>query len=259
VLTVAGALALYVLAVAAMLTVGALLAAYGLAGIAASEWLCVAAPTLAAVALSPRSRDVATLLGLRPPPAGAGRSLLAAALVGASAWVVLGYAIVPLQELIAPAPPALTRALERVAAPGGPVLGPLLAVALTPAICEELLCRGAILPALRARLAPSAAILVAALLFGALHLSPYRFVPTFLLGLAFGALAHASGWIVPAMLAHALNNAAVILVSMTAAAPARATLDAHRAVAVGFAVTMLTIGLILVSRPVKVRPSDGQR
>ena len=251
--TVQAALVLYAFALAAMVSVGGMLAGLGLAGIALSEWVCVAAPVLAAAGLQ---GDAVTTLGLRPGRAPV-RALVGALLVGLSAWAVLAYAILPLQELIAPAPPALTEALERVAAPGGPILAPRLAVALTPAICEELLCRGALLPPLRARLGRWPAVLVAAALFGALHLSPYRFVPTFLLGIAFGALATWSGWIVPAMLAHALNNAAVIVISAPAAEPARAALDGRRPLAITVAVTALTIGLWLVSRPVKSLVADG--
>ena len=247
-LSVGGALALYGFVVAAMLSVGSLLNGHGLPGIAASEWLCVAAPTVGAIAIGPGRS--ATVLGLARPSA---VHLAGAILVGASAWIVVAYGVVPLQELVAPAPRALTEALERVATPTGSPVGPLLAIALTPGICEELLCRGAIQPALRARFGTGRGVLIAALLFAALHLSLYRFVPTFLLGLSYGALAVASGSIVPAMVAHTLNNAAVVLASSAGAARMRDALDAHRLPGVGLAVIILTIGHILVSGPRKSR------
>jgi sodium transport system permease protein len=255
VLSVPGALALYGFVLAAMMSVGGVLSAYGLPGVAASEWLCIAAPTLAAAGLAPGHAASASL-GLRRPRA---RQLLGATLVGASSWVVVYYGVVAVQELVAPVPRALTEELEKLAAPAGSVIGPLLAVALTPGICEELLCRGAVLSALRHRFGSRPAVLISAVLFGAMHLSPYRFIPTFLLGISFGALAVASRSIFPAMLAHALNNAAVVLASSAGAVAVREGLAAHRLPSVGLAVTFLTIGHILVSRNVKPPTSAGDQ
>lgn len=227
------ALALYVLAVVGLVTVGGLFARWGLPGLAATEVLLVALPSV----LVGRARG--DRLGLVRPRATA---VLGAALVGASAWLVLAMVVLPLQERIAPTPPGLEEQLERVTS--GPAWAVLLAVAIVPAICEELLCRGAIAFALRRRAGPVVAVVVSSLLFALLHGSIYRLAPTFFLGVAFAAIALRSGSVVPTMVAHALNNAAIVLVSD---APVVADAMAHNAAAVGAgAVIALTTGILLV-------------
>lgn len=240
-LSLKGALALYGLCFATLLVVGSTLAAYGVLGLAAAEWLCVGLPTIAAFAVGPER--AAAALGVTRAPA---LAWIGAALTGASAWIVVGMGIAPIVERFAPMPRELVEALERAANPGGPLWLPLVSVAATPAICEELLCRGALLPPLRERLGARLGVVIAALLFAVLHLSPYRFLPTFLLGLSFGALAVGARSTLPAMLAHAINNAALVILASDGGQPLRAALEGHAPVAVAVAVVVLTIGHTLV-------------
>jgi sodium transport system permease protein len=236
VLSIPSALALWASALALSIAGAPLFARLGLGGIALSEILCIAVPTLLVARV--RGAPAAILRLARPRPL----ALAGAALVGASAWVVLATVLLPLQERIAPAPPELDRALEE--ATRGPLLATLAAAALAPAVCEELLCRGALLFALRPRLGRAGAVLGSALLFALLHLSPYRLLPTFALGALFGAIALASGSIFPSMLAHALNNAAILVAGLPAA---QAFLDAHALSVAIIAVMLLTTGIVAVS------------
>jgi sodium transport system permease protein len=80
-----------------------------------------------------------------------------------------------------------------------------LVVAITPAICEELLFRGLLLSALRG-LGMWPALLITSLLFGLAHASIYRLLPTLFLGLVFGYLVWRSGSVLTGIVAHALNN-----------------------------------------------------
>ena len=114
---------------------------------------------------------------------------------------------------------------------GAPSLPPRLAagllltlflMALTPAICEEALFRGPILRGLRARLSPAGAAILTGLLFGIYHLDSWRLLPTAILGVALSGIALASDSIVPAMVAHFVNNACLI----APGAPARRRHDA---------------------------------
>jgi uncharacterized protein len=81
------------------------------------------------------------------------------------------------------------------------------AAALAP-VCEEIAFRGHLLSALSLRFRPREAIGLSALAFAALHLDPVRFPALFLLGLLYGWLAWRTGSLYPAVLAHAVNNAA---------------------------------------------------
>ncbi len=94
-----------------------------------------------------------------------------------------------------------------------PLWQTLLAFALVPAISEELLHRGAILPMLTKRLGVPAGLLLSSVLFGLFHLNLSRLLPTAVLGLALGALRLRAGSLWPSMLLHFLYNAILLVVS----------------------------------------------
>jgi membrane protease YdiL (CAAX protease family) len=82
-----------------------------------------------------------------------------------------------------------------------------LLLAISPGICEEAVFRGFALSSFYKRLGRWTAIVLSAGLFAAFHLSLYRFLPTFLLGLVFGWLCWRTGSLYASMLAHTLHNA----------------------------------------------------
>ena len=88
------------------------------------------------------------------------------------------------------------------------------AIAVAPAVCEELLFRGIVLPSLLRPLGPAAAVLFSSVLFGVIHLdrtgsslSLYRVPFAFVVGAGLGALRVRTGSLVSPVLAHALLNA----------------------------------------------------
>ena len=87
----------------------------------------------------------------------------------------------------------------------------LVAVAILPAICEEMAFRGVLQP-LFARWTRSihAGIWISALLFSAIHLQFHGFLPRMILGAGLGYLVHYSGSLWPAIVAHFLNNAMAV-------------------------------------------------
>jgi membrane protease YdiL (CAAX protease family) len=126
----------------------------------------------------------------------------------------------------------------------------LLVVSVTPAICEETLCRGVLARAFFPRFGMRGAVVISAALFALLHLSPYRFVPTFLLGLSLGWVALRTSSIVPSMIIHALNNGSVVILTSLGAGP-NAFLDTHSNVIGPVAVVALTAGHALVALPTR--------
>ena len=128
------------------------------------------------------------------------------------AWVLawLQGFVIPLPREFMEAMAELLRADEP-----GRLLWLLLLVAVTPAICEEVVFRGVLLQGTR-RLGATTAILLNAAVFGAFHLSfetVYRFLPTFWLGLLLATVAwHTrSLWVV--MVMHGVNNGIVVLLA----------------------------------------------
>ena len=89
---------------------------------------------------------------------------------------------------------------------GGGKLVTYLVVAFTPAICEELLFRGFILSGFKSRYKALTAIVLSAAIFGAYHTSLIRFLPTALLGIAFGYMLYYTGSLIPSMICHSFNN-----------------------------------------------------
>jgi uncharacterized protein len=90
----------------------------------------------------------------------------------------------------------------------------MLCLALLPAIGEELIFRGLILKVVaRWRNNIHAGIWVSAIVFSAMHMQFYGFVPRMLLGALLGYIMIWSGSIFTSMLAHFLNNALAILLN----------------------------------------------
>ncbi|MFO0726897.1 MAG: ABC transporter permease subunit/CPBP intramembrane protease [Myxococcota bacterium] len=144
------------------------------------------------------------------------RALLAALLIGAAAWLAVGLPSGWITDALVPGMDRATEALtELFSGKDYPVWMVAGSLAIFPAIGEELVFRGAVLRILGRTLRPRDAILLQALLFALFHTSVFRLLPTFLLGVMFGILAQRSRSLLPSMLAHAVNNGLVIVLSRT--------------------------------------------
>jgi membrane protease YdiL (CAAX protease family) len=86
----------------------------------------------------------------------------------------------------------------------------LLALAIAPAVCEELLFRGALQSSIANRWL---ALVVPAVAFGAFHASPKKFLPAAALGLLLGAIRARAGSLWPAVAFHAANNTLVLVLA----------------------------------------------
>jgi membrane protease YdiL (CAAX protease family) len=180
--------------------------ALGLRGQIALGTVLLAVPT--ALALLARPPAWRAALGSAPvSPRRAGLS----ALLGATLWV-FSLGLMEVQSLVSPPPPEYLdsfRALHRALAPSGPLdaLVALTVIAVLPGLCEELVVRGALLPSLVRPLGPGLAVASSAFLFAAMHLDPYRFLFTFVVGLVLGVVRLATGSLRPPILAHLTLNA----------------------------------------------------
>jgi sodium transport system permease protein len=90
----------------------------------------------------------------------------------------------------------------------------LLCAAVLPAVCEEVLCRGTLLSGLRASVGDAGGVVLSAFLFATLHLSPYRFLPQFALGIALALLTVRARSLLPGMLLHAGHNGGLLLLGL---------------------------------------------
>ena len=88
----------------------------------------------------------------------------------------------------------------------------LLLIALTPAVCEELMFRGYMLTAFKQKMSLQKAILLVSVLFGISHMSLIKVIPTAILGAALAYAMDKSGSIFASSLIHFLNNGLSVFV-----------------------------------------------
>lgn len=184
---------------------------FGEAGLVASEWSLLFAPTALFLVLG--RYDLRATLSLRAPAAGdalAGTLLVAGALP--LVWLI-GW----LQSFVLPIPWDLLEGLEELVTADSLArfVWLLVALALTPALCEEIVFRGVLLGSTR-RLGPWRMIALNGFVFGAFHLSfetVIRFVPTATLGMLIAWAVWRSGSIWVGALMHFTNNAAIVLIT----------------------------------------------
>jgi membrane protease YdiL (CAAX protease family) len=132
-------------------------------------------------------------------------------------------------------------------------------MALTPAICEEAIFRGPILRGLAARFSPTVASILTGLLFGIYHVDAWRLVPTALLGVALSFIALGSGSIIPAMAAHFVNNACLIILAQLHADVTSTLPTSTKLVAGTVGALVLSLGLYLVAKSAKTQPARMRR
>jgi sodium transport system permease protein len=170
-----------------------------------------------------------------------GRYYAAAGLIGASAW----YLNMRFVELL-PLRGEDAQLLELIDRPSTAVV--IVAVAIVPAICEEVLFRGVLLRGLATRFFAPFAIAIAAAVFSLYHLRVVQLVPTFMLGLVLGYLALRADSVLPGMVAHFINNACALVIARGDAPGVASVLGGYPIPAlVGFSLAA-TLGVSLATR-----------
>lgn len=86
-------------------------------------------------------------------------------------------------------------------------------IGLVPAVCEEVMYRGYVMRAFEKSWGIVAAILISGAVFGAYHLQISNFLPLATLGIFMAYLTYISDSLIPAMIAHFINNAGQVVAS----------------------------------------------
>ena len=215
-----------------------------LPGVALTQWLLILLPTV--LLLWYTRIDLRRALLLRRPTWGqAGGAVLAGL-----GWLVISIQVGILQQDILPVPDDIAETFAGIFALGDTLPGLLVllgAVALSPAICEEVLFRGALFTGLRSSMRPLAAVLVVGLLFGIFHLTIYKLVPTGLTGAFLCLIAWRTRSLWPGVLVHGLVNGTAILIEAPAG-PAwlKQLVNAERLAEGGVPAALLAVAAALV-------------
>ncbi|HEV7501249.1 MAG TPA: type II CAAX endopeptidase family protein [Vicinamibacteria bacterium] len=195
---------------------GAAVSRHGIHVTLATAETLLALPSLIALAIS--GIPLAAGLGLKPVPA---RTALLSALAGGALWSA-SLGLMNVQFMLWRPPPEYLdyfRGLHELLRPQTVVAGVLsiAAIALMPALCEETLFRGVLLPSF-ARAYPVFGLLGSSLFFAAIHADPlgqslvfYRLPFAFAVGLGLAALRLLTGSLLPSMVAHAVLNTITFL------------------------------------------------
>lgn len=195
---------------------GRLQATLGETGLLASQWGLFALPALLFAFAGPyRPRRA---LALRAP---SGRTLLGALLIALGGMPVgwaLGWAQLQYFEI----PQRLVEALLRLTSAPDPsrLAWLLFVVAVTPAVCEELVFRGVFQQSLSREVPAWRTVAASALVFGVFHVSgetAIRLLPTAWLGVLLGTVVWRSRSIFASMLMHAVNNGLSVVIVSTPA------------------------------------------
>jgi sodium transport system permease protein len=186
---------------------------WGEVGILASQWLLLALPT--GIFLHMGRFQWRESIGFRK----AAPSAFLAGLLVILGGLPFGWLIGWVQGFFLEVPEELLTGLQNILTGDNPfrIAWLLLLVAVTPALCEEVVFRGILLNGFLRKMSGPAAILASSFVFGVFHLSfesAIRLLPTMFLGALLALVVVRTGSILPAVMMHFVNNAtAVVLVS----------------------------------------------
>jgi sodium transport system permease protein len=226
-------------------------------GIVLTQFALILAPVLFGLWWS--KVNLRTALNLHVPTPG---SLAGSALVG-TGWVVISIQLGVYLQRVFETPGELEEVARKLFdlgnLPGG-VWTLIAIVALSPAICEEALFRGALLSSLKDKLPAWATVAVIGVMFGLFHLSVYKVVPTALSGAVFAYLVLRSGSIVCSAIAHFLLNGLAILLetgNLPEAATSRvATMDIEKN---GLPLSWVAAGVLVFAAGIALVEWDARR
>ena len=137
-------------------------------------------------------------------------------ILATAGWIPLLIQLSYWQNKVLPIPEELAQQMQdlfNTQSTGIGVPGLLFIIALSPAICEEALFRGAVLSGYRNRMPNWALIVVVGLLFGAAHLNAYKLLTTAMSGMLLTYLVLRSKSIWCSVTAHFMVNATSILIA----------------------------------------------
>ncbi len=181
-----------------------------ISGIIITEWIIVLAPVLASLWFY--KIDMVKSLSLKMPRWY--EPILSVVLILASNIIIMRLGIEMSKYM--PMPEALSKLAEAMMGDDHSwptTLKLIFAIAISAAVCEEALFRGMVLSGLKKKTGTNhlPAVIITAMLFAIMHMSIYRLMPTFILGIVLGYLTWRTGSIFNSMLAHCVNNAVPVL------------------------------------------------
>jgi membrane protease YdiL (CAAX protease family) len=213
-------------------------------------------PTLLGV-LAVRGASSRAILALGSLPQ---RRLALSVLLGAALWMG-SIGLMEMQALLWPPSPEYLeafRTIHRALAPEGPfdALVSVAVIALLPALSEEVVVRGVLLPSLVRWRGPVFAVVGSSMLFALMH-DPYRYAFTLAVGLVLGVLRLRAGSLWSPIVAHATLNTLTFLIAPLVDDPSQTTYEPQPALGLAFLLAGAA-GVVPLVRSFR-RSVDGNR
>jgi uncharacterized protein len=130
----------------------------------------------------------------------------------------------------------------------GVLLMGLINIALVPAICEEIMFRGYVQSAFEKSWGVWPAILVSGLLFGLFHIQLTNLLPLATLGILLALVTWLSGSLLPAIVAHFINNGSAVLLGTYFPELAFAEMSPETAPPVWLLFLSIALTILLINR-----------
>jgi len=162
------------------------------------------------------------------------------------------YRSVGLEEKVTAEEREIQRSVERVRDRGR--VWPLLLFVVASPVCEEVLFRGIVLRGMAVRFGSAAAVGMTAVLFALMHQTLIQMALMLFLGVYFGTVVLLTGSLWPGIVAHAINNAAVLSLTHRYGQQLQALPTPWWMIVLSAAVFGLSLALLAADRP---RPVEG--
>lgn len=217
----------------------------GLIGVFLTQWLIILLPVL--VILWYFKADFKLSLKLNSFDL---KSLLGSLLIWAGLFIIIIF-LTEWQASFLPETEALGEEMANLMKQRGLLFG-ILAIAVSPAICEELLFRGALLSAAEDEISYPGIIILIGLLFAVFHLSIFRLMPTFILGVFLTYLVYHNGSVLIGVIIHFVHNLVLFLLTFYELEEIFASLLANNLVLIlAFVLLSIITGEILLNKAKK--------
>ncbi len=203
---------LYIITFGLLFYAGSVLQAkYGLNGLLLSEILLVLLPAL--LFTKYLKFDYRETFNLRKISL---QSVVASTLLALSGSFFILKFVEALQDKIMPMPEELKKAFENFLMENGQepsFLKLFLIIAVSAAVCEEILFRGPVMAGIRTKFGKTQTVIIVGILFGIFHLNIYKLIPTSVLGMLITYITLSTGSIFNGMIFHLVNNGSAIALS----------------------------------------------
>lgn len=119
----------------------------------------------------------------------------------------------PVPEIFAQLQETMMETITNYLRSDNPIYMAVFYIGVVPAVCEEIMYRGYVMRSFEQKWSIMTAIIVSGIIFGMYHIQPSNILPLSALGILLAYITYISDSLIPAMVAHLVNNGGQVLAS----------------------------------------------